>query len=1000
MFSLRRTVSVAVLVLAAGLAHPVHADQLRGVALVIGQADYEALTDLGNPLNDARAMDDMLSELGFDVTRVLDRGGERLRREVDDFLDDAEGADVAIVYYAGHAVEAGGQNYLVPIDADLSTPTSAGASLVPVGELLDELAREVPVTILLLDACRTSAFPDGTEILLPGRDEPVQIAATGLGEMRGPTPVVANIDPESLGMVIGFASAPGEAALDGPAGTNSPYAAALLKHLGAGGYAFGDLMTMVAEEVYLKTGARQIPWMNSSLRRVLSFEAVEPSVGDEALIRDGRRKLLLSIAATPSDVRRQVETAATEAAVPMDTLYGLLEAMGTDVPSDPAALDQLLQTQTETLHKVMAERRTLTSADPEIVRLSDLAQRALDEGALPVSLAFWEQAKARYQEIGASLDTTEDQLRQRRLEGGALLASAARTYSLSGDYAASAENFRLAFAEVERWDDALALDYRHGEANATYELGVRRGDSAIMRDAIDLYQDALGRAPTGTPIWAMLQREIGNSYGQLGMRDATAASIDASIAAFEASLGVFTRDTNPNEWAKSQTRLAAALSMRADREPGTATINATIDAYHRALEVLSAKDDPVEWSLAQNNLGLSLKSLGEREAGVTHYTAAIEAFRAALSVQSPETNPTDWSVSQNNLGAVQVLLGMRQLDDARLNEAVETLRGTLAVLSRDRVPLQWAQAYGNLGAALLWLGTNATDNSQLEQAAAAFRATLEEVTPERALPDWVTAMTNLGNALTQLGRRGDHDSLLAGVEAYRSVIAALPRDSSPLQWALAQNNLGATLNLAGEIENDPARFEEARAALELALQTNTRELVPLDWAMTQQNLGNVLANIGLREAGTETLLAAVAAYRSALLEYTQERGAQRWAELQRKVGNGLAEVGQREPTGVDRFSEALDAYSAAASVFTPESDPLEWATTANSAAWAMAEAGYRMNDVETVREARTLIQTAWDTVRAEGLAEHDDYFAERLKLIDEVLASYQPSPSDHPTVAP
>lgn len=1000
MFSLSRTVSVAVLVLAGGLAQSTVADELRGVALVIGQADYETLSDLGNPLNDARAMDDMLSELGFDVTRVLDRGGERLRREIEDFLADAEGADVALVYYAGHAVEAGGQNYLVPIDADLSTPASAGASLVPVGELLDELAREVPVTILLLDACRTDAFPDGTEILLPGSKEPVEIAATGLGEMRGPTPLVANIDPESLGMVIGFASAPGEAALDGPAGTNSPYASALLKHLGAGGYAFGDLMTMVAEEVYLKTGARQIPWMNSSLRRVLSFEAVETSGDDEALIRDGRRKLLLSIAATPTDVRRQVETAATGAAVPMDTLYGLLEAMGTDVPVDPAALDQLLQTQTETLRKVMDERRTLTSTDPEILRLSDLAQRALDEGALPVSLAFWEQAKARYQQISASLDATEGQLKQRRLEGGALLASAARTYSLSGDYAAAAENFRLAFAEVDRWDDALALDYKRGEASATYDLGVRSGDSAVLRDAIGLYEDALGRASPATTTWAMLQREIGNSYGQLGMRDATAASIDASIAAFEASLGVFNRETDPQEWAKSQSRLAAALAMRADREPGTATITATIDAYHRALEVLSAKDDPVEWSLAQNNLGLSLKALGEREAGVTHYAAAIDAFKAALSVQSPETNPTDWSISQNNLGAVQVLLGMRETDDAQLNEAIETLRGALAVLSRVRVPLQWAQANGNLGAALLWLGTNATDNTQLEQAAAAFRAALEEVTPERALPDWVTAMTNLGNALTQLGRRGDHSSLLAGADAYRSVIAALPHDRSPLQWALAQNNLGATLNLIGEIDNDPRRFEEAHAALVLALKTNTRELVPLDWAMTQRNLGNVLTNLGLREKGTETLLAGVAAYRSALLEYTQERGPERWAELQRKVGNGLAEVGQREQTGVDRFSEALEAYSAAATVFTPETDPLEWATTANSAAWAMAEAGYRTNSLDTVREARALIQTAWDTVRAQGLAEHDDYFAERLKLIDDVLASFRASPSDEPAAAP
>ena len=123
---------------------PVRAEELRGVALVIGQADYESLNDLGNPLNDARAMDDLLSDLGFDVTRVLDRGGERLKREIEDFVADAKGADVALVYYAGHAVEAAGQNYLVPIDADLATPTSAGESLVSVAALPPRWLRMAP----------------------------------------------------------------------------------------------------------------------------------------------------------------------------------------------------------------------------------------------------------------------------------------------------------------------------------------------------------------------------------------------------------------------------------------------------------------------------------------------------------------------------------------------------------------------------------------------------------------------------------------------------------------------------------------------------------------------------------------------------------------------------------------------------------------------------------------------------------------------------------------
>src|SRR5207244_9340994 len=134
---------------------------------------------------------------------------------------------------------------------------------------------------------------------------PIEVAPTGLEALRGPVPVAkAGIPADSLGMVIGFAASPGEPALDGDPNGNSPYAAALLKHFAAGGYSFGDVMTMVSEEVYLKTKAKQLPWVNSSLRRVLTFGAAEDAGdADESAIRTARRTLLLSIAATPSPTR-------------------------------------------------------------------------------------------------------------------------------------------------------------------------------------------------------------------------------------------------------------------------------------------------------------------------------------------------------------------------------------------------------------------------------------------------------------------------------------------------------------------------------------------------------------------------------------------------------------------------------------------------------------------------------------------------------------------------
>jgi tetratricopeptide (TPR) repeat protein len=115
----------------------------------------------------------------------------------------------------------------------------------------------------------------------------------------------------------------------------------------------------------------------------------------------------------------------------------------------------------------------------------------------------------------------------------------------------------------------------------------------------------------------------------------------------------------------------------------------------------------------------------------------------------------------------------------------------------------------------------------------------------------------------------------------------------PLQWALAQNNLGNALENLGERESGTARLEEAVAAFRLALQERTRERVPLDWAMTQNNLGWALTTLGERESGTTHMEEAVTAYRLALQERTRERVPLDWAVTQENVAVALQKLGQR-----------------------------------------------------------------------------------------------------------
>ncbi|HWA18696.1 MAG TPA: caspase family protein, partial [Devosia sp.] len=412
---------------------PVRAEEaLRGVALVIGESKYEALTPLTNPNQDARDIDDLLGDLGFDVDRVLNADAEELREAIDDFIASAADADVALVYYSGHGIEVGGQNYLVPVDTDFSSAETAGEAVVAVAPLLDALAKATPVTIMLLDACRSDPFPEGTVIKLPGSDKEEAVSEQGLAAARGPTPVARkDVSPESLGAVIGFAAEPGRPALDGAPGENSPYAAALLKHLSAGGFSFGDIMTMVTEEVYLKTKTQQLPWTNSSLRRVLSFgEPIEAVEGDEAAIKSERRKLLLSIADTPPTTRGYVEALAGQEQVPLDALYGMLGVLGVKT-DDGGDIESQLKTGAERLKELLSERAGSAKSDPELERLSTLAAEAEAEGAIALALKYRDEASARADQLLASRQDEAARLKQDMIDIAQTYADNAATAQLN-----------------------------------------------------------------------------------------------------------------------------------------------------------------------------------------------------------------------------------------------------------------------------------------------------------------------------------------------------------------------------------------------------------------------------------------------------------------------------------------------------------------------------------------------------------------------------------------
>lgn len=894
-------------------------EPLKGVALVIGQADYEHLAKLANPGNDAKRVDELLTSLGFKTDMVDNRAGKRLKRDIEDFIEDADGADVALIYYSGHGIEASGENYLVPVDAQAAQDVLDEGELIKTGPILEELRGKVRIAIVLLDACRTSPFAAGTVIRAGGDAQARPIGAGGLTAGKGVMLIADGAASESLGEVIGFAAAPGAVALDGEPGTNSPYAAALAKHLSAENRDFGQVMTLVAEEVYLATKGRQRPWTNANLRRLLYFgKNPEDAETDEALIRGERRQLLLTIAATPLDLRRTVETIALADDVPLGGLYAMLRSLGVEAQSDSEKLGEQLKAGAEKLKTIMAEREALKSSDVEIARLSDLANRAVAEGAIDAANAFHRKAKARVAALEGNVVAAEADIAARRLEFADVYARSARTLELDFNYLAAAEDWAKAYQNAERWDSQKAFAFRTAEADALRNHGNLKGSVEALADSIELYGlllktvDLQERADD----WAMIQNNLGSSLRMAGEVGYGTDRLEQAVSAHNAALQVWTRERSPRNWAQTQVELGKAYWRLGQRETGTGKLKDSVGAYRAALQVLTREQAPLDWAMAQNYLAGSLRLVGERTRNRAIFEEAVAAYRAALLEWTRERAPFDWARVQNNLGLVLNEIGTRDGDTAKNLEALAAFRAALQEWTRERAPMYWATVQSNMGVALADLGKQG-DTARLEEAIAAYRAALEEWTRDKVPYDWAAAQGNLAIALRLLGERQDNGKILdEAVAAYRSVLLERTRDRAPLDWAKTQNGLGLALNSIGRINGDMARVEEAIAAHRAALQVVSRDESPGLWANIHYNLGWAIFALGDRDTGIARLEEAVGAFQAALQGWSRETDPVDWANTQYGLGQVLMTIDDRAPHTA-RLEEAVVAFRSALARWSP-----------------------------------------------------------------------------------
>ncbi len=217
------------------------------VALVIGNSVYAHVGQLANPRNDAKAMAKLFTDAGFaTVDARTDLGVTEFRRALADFEVLSRDADVAVIYYSGHGIEFGGQNYLVPLDAAIRREVDVQDETVPLDRVLNAVAGAKKLKLVILDACRADPFQATT-----------QKKSVNRGFVR--------VEPSEANELVAYAAKAGTVADDGDAGGDSPFTAALLKRLTAPGLDVEFALRKVRDDVLAATHREQEPFYYGSM---------------------------------------------------------------------------------------------------------------------------------------------------------------------------------------------------------------------------------------------------------------------------------------------------------------------------------------------------------------------------------------------------------------------------------------------------------------------------------------------------------------------------------------------------------------------------------------------------------------------------------------------------------------------------------------------------------------------------------------------------------------
>jgi uncharacterized caspase-like protein len=234
------------------------------VALVVGNGAYKNAQQLPNSPISATAMAGLLRKAGFDVIEATDLKREEMTERLLEFGRKADGADLAVFYYSGHAIAINGTEYLLPVDANVKSELDIKlGGAINVDIMLDQTMSDAKVKLAFLDASRDNPFP----ATIP--------SATTASHRVSIKPGLAEMKAADNSMTV-FASGPGQAVPDGPAGTVRPLTRALIANITAPGVEIQQAMTKVRAQVSQETKGRQMSWGHSNFSATVYLNPLPP----------------------------------------------------------------------------------------------------------------------------------------------------------------------------------------------------------------------------------------------------------------------------------------------------------------------------------------------------------------------------------------------------------------------------------------------------------------------------------------------------------------------------------------------------------------------------------------------------------------------------------------------------------------------------------------------------------------------------------------------------